>query len=78
MGSQLTRADMELSDITTLALLTAAPLDEMVSENYPLWQALGFFFFFFTLLTGPRRALSLELSDTRVYEPEIRTRLGRN
>ena len=29
--------------------------------------------------TGPRRALiSLKLSDTRVYEPEIRTRLGRN
>ena len=34
--------------------------------------------FFFTLVTGPRRALSLKLSDTRVYEPEIRTRLGRN
>ena len=29
------------------------------------------FFFFFTLVTGPRRALSLKLSDTRVYEPEI-------
>ena len=28
--------------------------------------------------TGPRRALSLKLSDTRVYEPEIRTRLGRS
>ena len=28
--------------------------------------------------TGPRRALSLRLSDTRVYEPEKRTRLGRN
>ena len=25
--------------------------------------------------TGPRRALSLKLSDTSVYEPEIRTRL---
>ena len=36
----------------------------------------SFFFFFFTLVTGPRRALSLKLSDTRVYEPEIRTRLG--
>ena len=31
--------------------------------------------FFFTLVTGPRRALSLKLSDARVYEPEIRTRL---
>ena len=26
-------------------------------------------FFFFTLVTGPRRSLSLELSDARVYEP---------
>ena len=29
-------------------------------------------FFFFTLITGPRRSLSLKLSDTRVYEPQIR------
>jgi len=28
--------------------------------------------FFFTLVTGPRRSLSLKLSDTRVYEPQIR------
>ena len=35
-----------------------------------------FFFFFFTLVTGPRRSLSLRLSDTRVYEPQIRARLG--
>ena len=26
--------------------------------------------FFFTLVTGPRRSLSLKLSDTRVYEPQ--------
>ena len=32
---------------------------------------LCFFFFFFTLVAGPRRSLSLELSDTRVYEPQI-------
>ena len=36
----------------------------------------GAFFFFFTLVTGPRRSLSLKLSDTRVYEPHIRARLG--
>jgi len=30
-------------------------------------QATSFFFFFFTLVTGPRRSLSLKLSDTRVY-----------
>ena len=33
-------------------------------------------FFFFTLVTGPRRSLSLRLSDTRVYEPQTRARLG--
>jgi len=27
-------------------------------------------------VTGPRRSLSLKLSDTRVYEPHIRARLG--
>jgi len=27
--------------------------------------------FFFTLVTGPRRSLSLKLSDTKVYEPQI-------
>jgi hypothetical protein len=27
---------------------------------------------FFTLVTASRRALSLELSDARVYEPQIR------
>ena len=35
-----------------------------------------YFFFFFTLVTGPRRSLSLKLCDTRVYEPYIRARLG--
>ena len=34
------------------------------------------FFLFFSLVTGPRRSLGLKLSDTRVYEPEIRARLG--
>ena len=33
-------------------------------------------FFFFTLVTGPRRSLSLTLSDTGVYAPQIRARLG--
>ena len=35
-----------------------------------------FFFFFFTLGTGPRRSLSLKLGDARVYAPQIRARLG--
>ena len=29
-----------------------------------------------SLVAGPRRFLSLKLSDTRVYEPQIRARLG--
>jgi len=29
------------------------------------------FFFFVTLVTGPRRSLSLKLRDTRVYEPPL-------
>ena len=29
-----------------------------------------------TLVTGPRRSLSLKLGDARVYEPQIRARLG--
>ena len=32
------------------------------------------FFFFFTLVTGPRRSVSLKLSDTEVYEPQIQVR----
>ena len=41
------------------------------------WRAPGsLFFFFFTLVTGPRKSLSLKLSDARVYEPQIRARLG--
>jgi hypothetical protein len=35
-----------------------------------------FFFSFFTLVLGPRRFLSLTLCDKRVYEPQIRARLG--
>jgi len=42
----------------------------------PFSPEILFFFFFFTLVTGPRRSLSLRLSDTRVYEPQIRARLG--
>ena len=31
----------------------------------------GFFFFFFTLVTGPRRSLSLKLSDLRLIGPGL-------
>ena len=49
-------------------------VEEMGSEGY----LCTFFFFSFTLATGPRRSLSFKLSDTRVYEPHIRARLGTN
>ena len=35
-----------------------------------------FFFLIFTRVTGPARSLSLELSDARVFEPQIRARIG--
>jgi len=35
-------------------------------------QAPSLFFFFITLVTGPRSSLRLKLGDTRVYEPQIR------
>jgi len=37
-----------------------------------VWELRRYFFFFFTLVTGPRRSLSLKLSDTKVYEPQTR------
>jgi len=43
------------------------------SLAYPLPADLTYFF---TLVTGPRRSLNLKLSDTKVYEPQIRARLG--
>ena len=39
-------------------------------------QRVAMYPFFFTLVTGPVRSLSLKLSDTRVYEPHTRARLG--
>ena len=36
------------------------------------WKRETFFLFFFTLVSGRRRSLSLKLSDTGVYEPQLR------
>jgi len=44
--------------------------------NAMAWGSHSVVFFFFTLGTGPRRSLSLKLSDARVYEPQIRARLA--
>jgi len=50
--------------------------EEILNGSRRVRQALerkiGFFFFFFTLGTGPRRSLSLKLGDTRVYESQTR------
>jgi len=40
-------------------------------EDVPAQPGPSAFFFFFTLVTGPRRSWSLKLRDTRVYEPQI-------
>ena len=45
----------------------------MCSIMHPLELRL---LYFLTLVRGPRRSLRLELSDTRVYAPQIRARLG--
>ena len=57
------------------------PTQSDISPSIPVYEdyhaprghdSLSARFFFFTLVTGPRRSLSLKLSDTRVYEPQIR------
>ena len=48
----------------------------MEQPDNPLLLSHFFFFFFITLVTGPRWSLNIKLSDTMVYEPQIRTRLG--
>ena len=39
-------------------------------------RGFGGYSLFFTHVTGSRRSLSLKLSDTKGYEPQIRARLG--
>ena len=56
-------------------LMSEVPL-YLECEAEHLGVHVAFFFFFSTLDTGPGRSLSLKLSDARVYEPQIRARLG--
>jgi len=44
-------------------------------SNWNTFSITSICFFFFTLIVGARRSLSLKLSDTRVYAPKIRARL---
>ena len=59
---------------------SAVQLREFLNEEAydALWPELKpaglLLLFLFTLVTGPGRSLSLKLSDTRVYEPQIRAR----
>jgi len=50
--------------------------DRWLDSENALQQWCSFFFFFFTLVTEPRRSLSVKLRDKRVYAPQIRAHLG--
>ena len=52
----------------TTTFLGLLPL-EGLSASADIRITCARYFFFFALVTGPRRSLSLKLSDTRVYEP---------
>jgi len=56
----------------SIGQLCSAELDSLRASA----QLHKVFVFFFTLLTGPRRSVSLKPSDTRVCEPQIRARLS--
>ena len=70
------------SNDTTRNARTSVPsprfqIDEGCASAKKLGCVVGtFLVFFFTLVTGPSRSLSLKLSDTKVYGPQIRVRLG--
>jgi len=60
------------SDLSRLLAIQPDPATTPAPwASRPLKSTEVFFFFFFTLGTGPRRPLSLKLSETRVYEPQI-------
>ena len=63
---------LQVQSILAITLLSIAVVYVAVTFDEELVPGFGDavpFFFFFTLVTGPRRSLSLKLSDTRVYEP---------
>jgi len=86
--SSLLLASLELSDKNVYEPYQDLPSNDTKTFSVPcrrmmsrLVQGEGlliFFFVFFTLVTGPRRSLSLKQSDTRVYAPQTRARLGTN
>jgi len=60
-----------------LGLHMRAPALGMHSPDRSPCSQFLLFVFFFTLVTCPRRSLSLKLSDTRVSEPQIRLMISR-
>ena len=61
-----------MSEVTLPTIINAEPLHLRPRTPNPLLHIRNpqTFFFFFTLVAGPRRSLS----ETRVYEPQIRAR----
>jgi len=57
--------------ITMIQWIRTSRLSIKNSLSYNRWDALSG-----DGDCGPRRSLSLKLSDTRVYEPQIRARIG--
>jgi len=75
VGHTCDDADMYLEGTDSATMTYKGGYDSGFAAVPPR-PAAHFFFFFFTLVTGPRRSLSRKLSVTRVYEPQIRARLG--
>jgi len=69
----LVHQKLQLINVSPLPLIHMSPI-LLVDDLLVCMQVC--FFFFFTLVTGPRRSVSLKLSDTKVRAPQIRARLG--
>ena len=81
LNSPLNPSTLILSLVTnhmSLLMRGSGSVHESMESNISPPRRVRFptLFFCFTLVTGSRRSLSLKLSDTRVYEPQIRARLG--
>ena len=76
-GAGVTRT-LHVEQDVTITRVSLSNAEKMKNGSRCKLMALGdgYVSFFFTLVTGPSRSLSLKLSDTRVYEPQIRARLG--
>ena len=71
-GTRVNHLHRPAGDVAWLCGAEGAALNPFFFFFFFIIIIIIFFFFFFTLVTGPRRSLSLKLSDTRVYEPQIR------